>query len=123
MARLEGLHIRAAYRMAKEHKPKWGPDWVWTYPRSEDVLKECGMKTMEEYILIRWQAVALYLVTRPTLTKCRRANGREGQNHTNGGGNNPLTWTSTTQLGQTSDGPGPLPSLFCIGGVRLVGTR
>jgi hypothetical protein len=32
MARLEGLHIHAAYRMAKEHKPKRGPDRVWIYP-------------------------------------------------------------------------------------------
>jgi hypothetical protein len=25
MARLEGFHICAAYRMAKEHVPRWGP--------------------------------------------------------------------------------------------------
>jgi hypothetical protein len=72
MARLEGLHICAAYRMAKEHKPKRGPDRVWIYPQSEDVLKECRMKTMEEYILIRQQTVALYVATRPSLTKCRQ---------------------------------------------------
>ncbi len=52
IARLEGFPIRAAYRMAKEHKLKRGPGHVWEYPRSEDVLKECGMKAMEEYILI-----------------------------------------------------------------------
>jgi hypothetical protein len=78
MARLEGLHIGAAYRMAKEHKPKQGPDWVWIYPQSEDVLKECGMKTMEEYILIRQQMVALYVATRPALTKCRRGEQKRG---------------------------------------------
>ncbi len=50
MARLEGLHIHAAYRMAKKHKPKRGLDQVWIYPRSEDVFKECRMKTMEEYV-------------------------------------------------------------------------
>jgi hypothetical protein len=38
--------------MAREHKPKSGPGNVWIYPRSEDVLKECGMKIMEEYIAI-----------------------------------------------------------------------
>ena len=55
LVRLKGFHIQAAYRMAKEHKPKRGPDHVWEYPRSEDVLRECGMKTMEEeeYIAIR----------------------------------------------------------------------
>jgi len=71
MARLEGFHIRCAYRMAKEHKPKRGPDRVWIYPRSEDVLKECGMKTMGEYILILQQTVAVYVATRPILDECR----------------------------------------------------
>jgi hypothetical protein len=50
LARLEGFHIRAAYRMAKANKPKRSPGNVWEYPRSMDVLKECGMKMMEEYI-------------------------------------------------------------------------
>ncbi len=78
MARLEGLHIHAAYRMAKEHKPKRGPDRVWIYPQSEDVLKECGMKTMEEYILNCGQTVALYVATHPTLTKCRWGKRKRG---------------------------------------------
>ena len=52
LARLEGFHIRAAYRMAKKYKPNRGPGNVWVYPRSKDVLKECGMKMMEEYIAI-----------------------------------------------------------------------
>jgi hypothetical protein len=64
--------------MAKEHKPKWGPDWVWIYPRSEDVLKECGMKMMEEYILIHRQTVALYVATCPTLTKRRWGKRKRG---------------------------------------------
>jgi hypothetical protein len=78
MARLRGLHIRAQYRMAKEHKPKRGLDRVWIYPQSEDVLKECGMKMMEEYILIHQQTVALYVVTCPTLTKCRQGEWKRG---------------------------------------------
>jgi hypothetical protein len=80
MAQLEGFHIRCAYRMAKEHKPKWGPDrvWVWIYPRSEEVLKECGMKTMIEYILIRRQTVAVYVATRPILDECKRSERKRG---------------------------------------------
>ncbi len=78
MARHKGLLICAAYRVAKEHKPKWGPDRVWIYPQSEDVLKECRMKKMEEYILIHWQMVALYVVTRPALTECRRGERKRG---------------------------------------------
>jgi hypothetical protein len=78
MAWLEGLHIRAAYRMAKEHKPKQGKDRVWIYPQSEDVLKECRMKTMEECIPICWQMAALYVATRPTLTECRQGEQKRG---------------------------------------------
>jgi hypothetical protein len=36
------------------------------------------MKTMEEYILICWQGVALYVVTRPTLTKGRQGKQKRG---------------------------------------------
>ena len=78
LARLEGFHIRAAYRMAKQHKPKRGQGHVWEYPRSEDVLKECGMKTMEEYIAIRRQTIATYVATRPILAECRRGERRRG---------------------------------------------
>jgi hypothetical protein len=46
MARLEGFHIRAAYRMAKEHVPRRGPNLQWVYPPSEVVLEECGMHTI-----------------------------------------------------------------------------
>ena len=34
-------------------------------------MKECGMKTMGEYILIRQQTVAVYVATRPILDECR----------------------------------------------------
>jgi hypothetical protein len=46
LAQLEGFHIRAAYRMAKKHKPKKGPHHGWVYPRSSDVLQECRMATI-----------------------------------------------------------------------------
>ncbi len=78
LARLEGFHIRAAYRMAKTNKPKRGPGNVWEYPRLVDVLKECGMKTMEEYIRICRQTIATYVTIRPILAECRRGEGRRG---------------------------------------------
>jgi len=53
LASLEGFHIRAAYRMAVRHKPRRGPGNRWIYPKSKDVLEECGMNTLEEYITIR----------------------------------------------------------------------
>jgi hypothetical protein len=78
MARLEGFHIHCAYRMAKEHKPKRGPGGVWIYPRSVDVLKECGMKTMGEYILIRRQTIAVYVASGPILDECKRGEQKRG---------------------------------------------
>jgi hypothetical protein len=78
MARLEGFHICATYRMAKKNRPKRGPNREWIYPRSEDVLKECGMKTMEEYILACRQTIAVYVATRPILNKCRQGERKRG---------------------------------------------
>ncbi len=78
LVRLEGFHIRAAYRMAKTHKLKRGLGRTWIYPRSVDVLQECGLKTMEEYIGIRRQMIAMYVATRPILTKCRQGKRKGG---------------------------------------------
>ena len=49
LAQLQGFHIRAAYHMAKKHKPKKVLNHVWVYPLSKDVLKECGMHTILHY--------------------------------------------------------------------------
>ncbi len=53
LAQLEGFHICAAYQMAIKHKPKKGPHHRWVYPRSSDVLQECGMATILHYINVR----------------------------------------------------------------------
>ncbi len=78
LARLEGFHIRAAYQMAHKNKPRRGPWNEWVYPWSEDVLKECGMKTIEEYIQIFWQRIAMYVATRPIFDKCRQGEHKRG---------------------------------------------
>jgi hypothetical protein len=70
MARLEGFHIQAAYKMAKTHVPCRGPDWQWTYPKSEDVLEECGMYTIEEYIVKQRNTIAAYVVERSIFRDC-----------------------------------------------------
>ncbi len=64
LARLEGFHIRAAYRMAKEHVPWRGPLQQWVYPSSEAVLEECGMHSIEHYIDVRRETIAKYVVGR-----------------------------------------------------------
>ncbi len=78
MAQLEGFHICAAYRLAKTNRPKRGSNREWIYPRSEDVMKECGMKTMEEYILARRQTIAVYVATRPILNECKQSKRKRG---------------------------------------------
>ncbi len=72
MAHLEGSHIHAAYWIAKMHRLKRGPGRVWIYPRSVDVLQECGMKTMEEYIGSQRQTIMVYVATCPILNKYRQ---------------------------------------------------
>jgi hypothetical protein len=74
LASLEGFHIRAAYRMAVRHKPQWGPGNRWIYPQSKDVLEECGVSTLEEYITVtvRRQTIAVDVATRPILIECRQ---------------------------------------------------
>ena len=64
--------------MAKANKPKRGPGNVWEYPRLVDVLKECGMKTMEEYIRICRQTMTTYIATHPILAECRRGERKKG---------------------------------------------
>jgi hypothetical protein len=64
--------------MVKTHKPRQGPQNEWVYPRLEDVLKECGMKTMAEYVQILWQTIAVYLATQPILQECRQGKRQRG---------------------------------------------
>jgi len=77
-ALVEGFHICAAYRMAVRHKPRRGPGNMWVYPKSKDVLEECGMSTLEEYITIRRQTIAVYVATRPLLIECRQGERKWG---------------------------------------------
>ncbi len=78
MARREGFHIRAAWCMAQKHKPWQGPWKEWVYLKSEDVLRECGMKSIAEYIQTRRQTIELYVSTRPILQECRQGEQQRG---------------------------------------------
>ena len=78
LARLEGFHVRAAYRMAKVHKPRRGLNQVWVYPDTEDVLKECGMHSISHYIGVRWETIFRYVVDRPIHTTCMEGERRRG---------------------------------------------
>jgi hypothetical protein len=78
LARLEGFHIRAAYRMAKVHKPRKGPNHVWVYPASSDVLHECGMHTITHYISVWQETILQYVVDRPIYEACKAGERRRG---------------------------------------------
>jgi hypothetical protein len=78
LARLEGFHVRAAYKMAREHQPKKGANREWVYPKTADVLEECGMVTIAVYIQSRRLTVAMYVATRPVFEACMKGERRRG---------------------------------------------
>jgi hypothetical protein len=59
LARLEGFHVCAAYKMARKHQSKKGANGVWVYPKTVDVLEECGMVTIAAYIHSCCQTIAV----------------------------------------------------------------
>jgi len=78
LARLEGFHIRAAYRMARKHKPRKGLCGNWIYPSTKDVLKECGLQSVKEYINTRHATIAMYVVNRSIFWECQEGEQRRG---------------------------------------------
>ncbi len=75
---LEGFHIHAAYWMAEKHKPRKGPGKRWIIPKSKDVLEECGMRTLAEYIMVRPQTITVYVAALPILTECKKGEQKRG---------------------------------------------
>jgi hypothetical protein len=78
LARLEGFHICAMYRMAKEHVPRQGPRQQWVYPPSDKVLEEYGMHTIEHYIDVRRETIAKYVVDHSIYAECKVTDQRRG---------------------------------------------
>ena len=78
MKRLEGFHLRAAWRMVRENKPRKEPDETWMYPLSEDVLKEVGLFTIAHYVEVRRQTIASFIVNRPIFGYCERGERLRG---------------------------------------------
>jgi hypothetical protein len=74
---LEGFHIRAARCMAGM-QPARNPDGTWTYPNSQTVLKAVGLKTIGEYIAVRRETIARFIVDRPIFALCWDGERRRG---------------------------------------------
>jgi hypothetical protein len=78
LASLEGFHILVAYKMVQEHQPRRGANHVWMYPKLVDLLEECGMRTIAEYIHKQHNTIAVYVATRSILEACREGKWWKG---------------------------------------------
>ncbi len=47
---LEGFHIQCGYQMVQMHMWKHDPTITWVYPASSDILTECGLQNIKEYV-------------------------------------------------------------------------
>ncbi len=70
LARLEGFHVRDAYRMAQVHRPKRVAGNRWEYPKTSDVLEECDMATIQHYIQKHRATTAIYIADWLILEAC-----------------------------------------------------
>ncbi len=78
LARLEGFQIHVVYKLAWKHRPRQGAHHVWIYPKLADVLEECGMWMIAEYIRKQCNTIAVYVATRPILEECREGERQRG---------------------------------------------
>ena len=78
LAQLEGFHVCVAYMIARKHKPRKGLFGKRKYPSTKDVLKECGLHLVEEYIQTRRTTIAMYVVDHPLYLECKEGEHRRG---------------------------------------------
>jgi hypothetical protein len=78
LARLEGFHTRAAYGMARKHKPCRGLFGNWIYPLTKDVLEECGLHPVKDYIDTHRSTIAMYVVNRLIFWECQEGERMRG---------------------------------------------
>ena len=50
----------------------------WKYPTSEEVLREVGLRRISEYITVRRNTIAHFIVNRPLFEDCERGERRRG---------------------------------------------
>jgi hypothetical protein len=80
LKRLEGFHLRAAWRMAGKG-PRMNPDGSWTYPDTDAVMKEVGLRSIAHYAEVRRQHIFNYIVNRPIFDLCREGVRKRGSSH------------------------------------------
>ena len=78
MKRLDGFHMRAAWRMARVNKPRANPDGSWTYPQSALTLEEVALHPIAQYVEVRRQTIAKFIVNRPIFDFCTEGRRKRG---------------------------------------------
>ena len=78
MKRLDGFHMRAAWRMARINKPRSNPDGSWTYPPSELTLEEVALHPIAYYVEVRRQTIAKFIVNPPIFEFCSEGKRKRG---------------------------------------------
>ena len=66
---LDCFHLKAACYVTGM-VPKRGVHSVWFYPLSNDTLEAAGLHTTKEYIDVRRQTIAPFIVNRPIFNLC-----------------------------------------------------
>ncbi len=103
LKRLEGFHHRAAWRMVGTG-PWLNPDGSWTYPNTEAVMKEVGLRSISHYVEVRRQHIFNFIVNRPILDLCRESVRKRGSSPRLFWWDQPLTLADNLPAGVDDDG-------------------
>ena len=103
LKRLEGFHHRAAWRMAGTG-PRLNPDGSWTYPNTEAVMKEVGLRSISHYVEVRRQHIFNFIVNRPIFDLCRESVRKRGSSPRLFWWDQPLTLADDLPAGVDDDG-------------------
>ena len=110
LKKLEGFHLRAAWRMARASKPRRNPDGSWVYPPSADTLEEVGLKTIAHYVAVRRQTISDFIRDRPIFGLCVEGERRRGTSPRQWWWEQPMDLDVASEEGGTGGTwPEPLP--------------
>ncbi len=64
--------------MVRVHKPCKVLFGKWVYTLTKDLLKECGLYPVKDYIDTRRSTIAMYVVNQPIFMECKEGEQRRG---------------------------------------------
>ena len=98
LKRLDGFHHWAAWHMAGK-RPRLNPDGSWTYPDTEEVMKEVGLQSISHFVEVRRQHIFNFIVNRPIFHLCREGVRKRGSSHRLFWWDQPMTLTDDLPAG------------------------